>query len=357
MRTFFPPPVEADLTDINETIAYPNAFVMEPITRNKIKKAIQQAPPRKAPGGDEIPNLILKETIDIVLPHLHRIFNEGLTNGYCPDHFRTSVTIVLPKPGKDHSTPKGYRPIALLNTIGKAMEFIIAKRIAYLAETHGLIPNTHMGGRRLRSYEHGVHYLIERIYQAWNSDKVATMLLLDVSGVYDKVSHRRLLHNLRKRAIDSAMVEWIESFLSNRTTMLKTSEYTTPRTQIATGIPQGSPLSPILYLFYNSDLIDGCTNRTDLNTAATGFVDDIGLLIVGDSTEDNCNALRRIHNEVCLPWATSHGSEFDPKKYQLLHLSRKHGYDLSCPLLLNEIQVIEAVEAVKYLGLWIDRKL
>ena len=78
---------------------------------------------------------------------------------------------------------------------------------------------------------------------------------------------------------------------------------------------------------------------------------------MGDSTEDNCNALRRIHDEVCLPWVVNHGSEFDPKKYQLLHLSRKQDYNLNCPLPLNETQVIEAMEAVKYLGLWIDRKL
>lgn len=135
------------------------------------------------------------------------------------------------------------------------------------------------------------HYLIERIYQAWNSDKVATMLLLDVSGTYDKVSHRRLLHNLSKRSVDQTIIRWVGSFLSDRTTMLKTSEYTTPKTQIVTGIPQSSPLSPILYLFYNSDLIDGCNARTDLDTMATGFVDEVGLLTIGNSTEDNCRSL------------------------------------------------------------------
>lgn len=157
-----------------------------------------------------------------------------------------------------------------------------------------------MGGRRLRSYEHGIHYLLERIYQAWNSDKVATLLLLDVSGAYDRVSHKRLLHNLKKRSIDPAVINWIESFLTDRTTTLKTSEYATPRTRIATGIPQGSPLSPILYLFYNSDLIEDYIKRKDLDTVTTGFIDDVGLLTVGDSTEDNCNALGKIHDDVCL---------------------------------------------------------
>ncbi len=357
LRSFFPPPVQADLADIDETTVYPQPHAMGSITYAEIRKAISQAPPKKAPGGDSIPNIVLKSTIEILLPHLQRIFNACLTKGYCPEHFRNSVTIVLPKPGKDHSIPKGYRPIALLNTLGKAMEFILARRIAYLAETHNLLPDTHMGGRRLRSCEHGIHYLLERIYQAWNSNKIASMLLLDVSGAYDKVSHPRLLHNLRKRGIDTSITSWIESFLSDRTTTLKTSEYTTPLTPINTGIPQGSPLSPILYLFYNSDLIDRCNTAERLNTVATGFVDDIGLLTVGNTTEETCENLRKIHKEICIPWAKQHGSKFDPGKYQLLHLSRKQDCNINQLLQLNDDQVIEATEHVRYLGVEIDNKL
>ena len=40
LRTFFPLPIEADLNNINEIIVYPDAYTMEPITSNEIKKAI-----------------------------------------------------------------------------------------------------------------------------------------------------------------------------------------------------------------------------------------------------------------------------------------------------------------------------
>ena len=82
--------------------------------------------------------------------------------------------------------------------IRKVIEFIIAKRIAYLAEIFQLLPATHIGGRKGRSTEHGIYYLIKRIYAAWNKGEVATILLLDISGVYDKVLYRRLLYNLKK---------------------------------------------------------------------------------------------------------------------------------------------------------------
>ncbi len=293
--------MQADLADIDETTVYLQPYAIGSITYAEIRKAISQAPPKKAPGGDSILNIVLKSTIEILLPHLQRIFNACLIKGYCPEHFRNSVTIVLPKLGKDHSISKGYRSIALLNTLGKAIEFILARRIVYLAKIYNLLPDTHMGGRRLRSCKYRIHYLLECIYQAWNSNKIVSILLLDMSGAYDKVFYPRLLYNLRKRGIDTSITSWIESFLSNRTTTLKTSKYITLLTPINTGIPQGLPLLPILYLFYNSDLINRYNTAERLNTVATGFVDDIGLLTVGNTTEETCENLRKIHKEICIP--------------------------------------------------------
>ncbi len=156
--------MQTDLADIDETTVYSQPHAIESITYAEIRKAISQAPPKKAPGGDSISNIVLKSTIEILLPHLQRIFNVCLIKGYCPEHFRNSVTIVLSKPGKDYSIPKEYRLIALLNTLGKAMEFILTRRIVYLAETHNLLPDTYIGGRRLRSCKHRIHYLLKRIY-------------------------------------------------------------------------------------------------------------------------------------------------------------------------------------------------
>jgi hypothetical protein len=84
---------------------------------------------------------------------------------------------------------------------------------------------------------------------------VASLLLLDVSGAFDNVSHARLLHNLRKRRIDERIVRWIASFLANRTTVISFDAFESEVYQTTTSIPQGSPLLPILYLYYNADLI------------------------------------------------------------------------------------------------------
>ena len=181
----------------------------------------------------------------------HKTDKQGcLQQGHCPTHFKDSVTVVLRKPGKDdYAQPKAYRPIALLSTLGKVLEAIIANRLAHLADVHQVLSGRHTGGRGLASVGHAMRFLLQRIHEAWAEGKVASLLLLDVSGAYDNVSQERLLHNLRKRRVCQNIVRWTESFLRDRSTTLKLQEYTAPSAPIQTGIPQGSPVSPILYLF------------------------------------------------------------------------------------------------------------
>lgn len=144
---------------------YPRPVECPEIPLSEIERAIRKAAPSKAPGTDDIPNGILHQTLDLILPNLCGLFNACLRQGYCPAHFRQSITVVLRKPGKDdYIHPKSYRPIALLNTLGKALEAVIANRLAYLADTHHLLPKQHTGGRKLVSTDHALYLLLQRIH-------------------------------------------------------------------------------------------------------------------------------------------------------------------------------------------------
>lgn len=166
---------------------YNSCYHTGKITAHEIQAAIIGSISKKAPGEDGILNLILKLLVQQLLPHLYRISNNSLSLGYCC-HGKSNYTIL-----------KAYRPIALLNTLGKAFEFILAKRITYIAETYGLLPSNYLSARRASSTEHALHYMTERIYSAWNTKKIASALLLDVTGAFDNVSKDRLLHNLRQK--------------------------------------------------------------------------------------------------------------------------------------------------------------
>ena len=112
----------------------------------------------------------------------------------------------MKKPGKkdtDYATPKGYRLIALLNTLGKVIKSIMGKKILYLAKIHQLLPETQMGARRGKSTKTALELLTKQVHTVWKqgNNKVATLLSMDVAGAFDTVLHQRLIHNLQRQKI------------------------------------------------------------------------------------------------------------------------------------------------------------
>jgi hypothetical protein len=90
--------------------------------------------------------------------------------------------------------------------------------------------------------------------------------------------------------------------------------------QINTSIPQGSALSPILFLFFAYILLLELQGGT---TTAFRFVDDSNILTYSKTIEENCRALERAH-KVYITWARRHGVVFAPKKYYLIHFIRSY---------------------------------
>ena len=71
-----------------------------------------------------------------------------------------------------------------------------------------------LGERKKMLTKYAVHILMEVIQETWNSNtSMTSLLILDILGAFDNVSHQRLLHNLRKWRIPPALTDWIGSFL------------------------------------------------------------------------------------------------------------------------------------------------
>ena len=98
---------------------------------------------------------------------------------------------------------KSYRPIALLNTLGKALEKLVATRLSEAAEEHCLLPDTQMGARPQRSTLSAMELITSQVKAIWykNRDKVASLLSLDISGAFDYVLYPRLLYILRSKGL------------------------------------------------------------------------------------------------------------------------------------------------------------
>ena len=228
------------------------------MTEAEVLRALKCPKADKAPGPDGITNRFLQACSEKLKTMLKPIFQACVTLACHPQAFKAAHTIALKKPQKeDYTTPKAWRPIALLNTMGKALNSIMAAKMSYLTEAHRLIPDTQMGGCPRKSTETALELLTEQIHTVWGQelDKVATLLSIDVAGAFDTVSHKRLLHNSKKRRIPEWMANWVGSFLSDRSTTLALNNRASAPIAMTTGIPQGLLISPILYLFYNADFV------------------------------------------------------------------------------------------------------
>lgn len=119
-----------------------------------------------------------------------------------------------------------------------------------------------MEARKNISTETAIEILVESVHTEWDCKKnnAASLLSLDVAGAFDNISHPRLFHNLRSKGIPEYIVKWIESFLKERSTSVTIGRRTSEILPIDAGIPQGSPISHILFLFFNAPLIEKCAN-------------------------------------------------------------------------------------------------
>jgi hypothetical protein len=205
---------------------------------------------------------ILAASYGNFVPIVTRIFDTYTRNGYNPKCFQASITVTLRKGGpQDFRLPKSYRPVALINTLAKLLESIIATRISDAVEQHALLPVTYLGGRKGISTDHIIQLILDRVHQAWGRGRQASMVLLDLAGAYDNVSHERLLSNIQRLGL-GLLVPWIRAFLTNRRTQIKLPGYLSEAFPTPTGIPQGSPLSPILFLLFNAPLVSTCYKET-----------------------------------------------------------------------------------------------
>ena len=86
------------------------------------------------PGQDEIPTRVWKLAWPLLEKYIVFLYSKCLELGYHPIPFRTATLVAIPKLGKkDYASPRSYRLIALLSVLGKGIECLVAKRLAWVA--------------------------------------------------------------------------------------------------------------------------------------------------------------------------------------------------------------------------------
>lgn len=323
-----------------------------PLERIEIEQAINTSSKKKAPGPDQLSFLILQKAYPMIEDILYRVYNIFFRMGYHPKIWKEATGVVLPKPNKkDYSLPKSYRIISLINCFAKVLEKVMAKRLGYLANTTNLLDDSQMGGRQQRSAVDACLLLLDFIEKSKKEKKkIVSTLFLDVKGAFDHVSKNQLLTVCIQLNLPRSLIHWISSFLEDRTLSLQFNGQTQPKTSIETGIPQGSPVSPILFLIYISNICK--TEGTE--ACRLSYMDDFSFSVASNSAKANCKTLEKIASNLILT-ARHSAIQFDVDKTELIHFHNKRS------AVEDAVQVgtatVKPKTEVRWLGVFFDAKL
>ncbi|KAI1858285.1 uncharacterized protein JN550_012816 [Neoarthrinium moseri] len=134
-----------------------------------------------SPGVDGLTVRILKACWPVIGERVRNLFQTCISNGHHPAPFKVAEVVMIPKPGKkDYSDPGTYRPISLLSCLGKGLERLLARRMAWTVVEHGILASQHFGALPKWSATDLVAALIHDIKQALDQGLVATLVTADV---------------------------------------------------------------------------------------------------------------------------------------------------------------------------------
>jgi ribonuclease HI len=145
----------------------------------------------------------------------------------------------------------------------------------------------------------------------------------------------------------------VEAFCSDRTASIQVNGQASESRRLPqAGLPQGSPLSPILFLFYNADLVQ---RRINAHGGAIAFIDDFNAWVTGPTAESNRQGIEAIIDSA-LEWERRSGATFEADKTAIIHFTRKEYKTDSQPFTIKG-QTIQPKDHIKVLGVIIDAKL
>ena len=217
----------------------------DPFTLPELTKVLKAAKLRKQPGPD---NMIME--LYKWLDHGNRLKLSSILNTWwlegAPEELFTARVVPIYKKGKIDE-PTNYRPISLLNSLYKIYATLFRHRMQQAVESK--VSSNPYGFRPNRSTAHAA-YIIRRVQDSSEQKSAELHLaLLDREKAFDKVQHDTLFESLRRLGFSLKYLQVIRNIYSNPAVFVRDEYGLSGLKRQATGIRQGSSLSPYLFLF------------------------------------------------------------------------------------------------------------
>ena len=327
------------------------------IEREELKTTIEDQKDDKAPGPDSMKAEFFKELLesDICVETMLRCYNDALMNGNIPEEWKESRTRLIPK--KKKPTIKDFRPIALTNISYKIFMTLIKNRIEKHLSKNNLVKESQTGFTKGGRKEDNLFILQHLVEKAKRNRQKLIVTAIDYSKAYDSIDREKMIKALIEYKLHPNIIDRIAKLYDGDYTNMIVGEEEI-KMKITSGIKQGCPLSTTLFKIITYIILNELEEKgigfemDDIILLALFFADDS--LLIADSIE---NAKHNI--KILTEASRKFGLNVNENKCKNLifnfETKRKREEDIETKE-AKEIEGIEIVESLKYLGVTIVNK-
>ena len=185
----------------------------------------------------------------------------------------------------------------------------MTKKISTWAEDKGVLPDSQYGFRKNRTTSMPLGNLTSKIWNSLNRRQKLTSVSVDLEGAYDRVVPSILIERLEEAGLNEDIIRVVRNLLIDREANITIEEesfsYRPER-----GLPQGSPVSPILYILYSASIPKYIPNSVHINM----YADDIVVYKEITSEEDETQLQEALNG--LMRWCDDSGMKINPDKTQ-----------------------------------------
>lgn len=316
----------------------------EPLDRVILKSIIKKI---KSKGGIDNVNIdIMNDATDTMAQQFIEIVNDSFSAGFCPKIWKQTVVTPIQKISGTNELTQ-FRPVNNIMPDIKIVEKHLKTRLEKHLELNSILCKNQSAYRPFHSCETSFNLVLNEWKTELDKGNKIIVVFLDLKRAFETVSRPILLKKLDKYGVKGQVLQWFSSWLQDRTQCTMFNGAKSEWREVDIGIPQGTPLSCILFLIYINDLVNKL-NKCHINL----FADDAVIWLSGKDLSSMAPVINsELSDAAGYMIMNKLDINVDKTKYMVFG-------QMFCDIsVIISNRALERVAVLKYLGLMVDDKL